>query len=342
MKHSHKSLKSLICISVLAALFAIPHAMAQSSNSKTQGALQSTSEVAPGTDTPASQPEDFGPFRNSSEDAVSFHTNDFADLQMERALFHAQEGEYRLPQPVGPAEKEMVQVQTEAEFCYSCVLSGIQIPPLNMGGNNGDKPKVNNNRGLFGGIPLNTATGARNLPPDQSMKIAIKQMCDYVKKNPSCSPNRHAIVSDASRGSGDIRTSIIDVSTCGTSGDAKIVDGPFPTGGGSGGIGNVSGSHATPPGFFKMGDMGLNTRKKWPTCSNGVNFNYFLMHGQGCKYGLPGESCGNTNARKREVLYHTWPQIGASTWGCTGVPTDRFCAWGDKLKGSCIYNYVGS
>lgn len=295
-------------------------------------------ETASGSST-TTKPSDYGPFKGdgTSSDALTFHTSDYSELQLQRFDNQMYNGPY-VPMPTtGTAALETVSTQTEAEFCLYCMLSQVQIPPINL---NGSLQTSKGNGQLSGGIPLNSVTSFSNQTPDQAMKQAIKEMCDYVKKNPSCGPNKYAIVSDASRGSGNIRTAIIDISTCAADGSAKVED-MFPTGGGSGGIGNIPQSHATPPGFFKLTDSGLNTRKKWPTCSNGNTFNYFIMEGQGCKYNMPGESCQNTNARKREILYHTWPQVGASTWGCTGVPQDRFCSWGDRIKGSCLYNYIG-
>lgn len=311
----------------------------QSARTTTKTRSTKSSEVATG----AKSNEDYGPFTgNKDSDAYNFATTDYSTLEMNRIMQRQYEGPYVSYPTTSSPGIETVTTSTEGEFCLVCVLSQMQIPPINLngslGGSGGSRKSGDT---LSGGIPLNTVTSYSNQTPDAAMKTAIKHMCEYVKKNPSCGPNKHAVVSDVSRGTGSIRTSIIDISTCDSSGNAKVLD-HFPTGGGSGGIGNIPQSHATPPGFFKLTASGLNTRKNWPTCSNGNGFNYFLMEGQGCKYGASGESCQNTNSVKREILYHTWPQIGASTWGCTGVPQDRFCSWGDKIKGSCLYNYIGS
>lgn len=278
----------------------------------------------------AQKQEDYGPFKGTSPDAVTF-----SDDEIYMTLMRAQtpvpnqsyQGQYT-PSLTGPSSSS----NTEATTCVECELASRALSGLS----NLNFPNFNNSTSLNTGIPLSTVTAYDNLPPDESMKRAIAEMMAYIKKNPGCGPNRYAVVSDVSKGSGKIRTAIIDVST------GKIAA-QFPTGGGSGGVGNVPQSHATPPGFFRLTQSGLNTRKNWPTCGpgTGVNFNYLLMEGQGCRYGVAGESCANTNAVSREILFHTWPRIGASTWGCTGVPQSTFCDWAPKLSGACLYNYIG-
>ncbi len=332
----------IFCAYVASALAISAHAQNSKSVPTKTGTVADKPKTSRSTETAKETIPDYGSVKGngSSQDALSFETQDYSNLEMDRIQRQQYLGPYvSLPTTPTPEMETAPKDPTEAEFCLFCALSQMQIPPINMNGTLGGSGGGNGQ--LSGGIPLGSVTSYSNLSPDEAMKQAIKQMCDYVKKNPSCGPNKYAIVSDASRGSSNIRTAIIDISTCGTNGDAKVAD-MFPTGGGSGGIGNVSGSHATPPGFFKLTESGRNTRKNWPTCTNGNSFNYFIMEGQGCKYKMPGESCQNTNARAREILYHTWPQVGASTWGCTGVPQDRFCSWGDKIKGSCLYNYTGS
>lgn len=289
-----------------------------------------------------------GPFTGKGPDALSFYTTDFSRLQYEQTMYYMYQDAYK-PPPQELVTKQYVTVQTEADFCYACVMSQLTIPPLKLP-SWGDGKSTNATEATgpitdapVGGIPLSLAATTTNMSVDESMKDAIKDMCEYVKKNSNCQKNSLAIVSDVSRGSNNIRTVFIDTNKCDQPNqDGIITEGPFATGGGVGGVGNVPQSKATPPGYFQLTAHGLNTRKKWPTCGgSNSDFNYFLMEGQGCKYNVRGESCQNTNARRREILYHTWARVGSSTWGCTGVSTQVFCKYGKQVKNACLYNYTG-
>lgn len=249
--------------------------------------------------------------------------------------------------------------QTEAAICYDCIQPshssqqnwmGSLLPLLGSVSKINFSSQGNSELGtssVFQGLPTEVlAKDDTNFeaPADDSMKEAIKHMLDYVKKNPSCAaPNKYALVNNIS-GKGKMgQTAIIDLTQGG-----KIVD-YFATGMGTGGIGNVKGSLASPPGFFKLGNSTLLNKQravpgKWRSCGSGKDeFNYLLVEGQGCKASslLPGENCNNTNAREREILVHSWYQ-GHATWGCTGFSLNKFCNWGPKLKNACMYNYTGN
>lgn len=199
---------------------------------------------------------------------------------------------------------------TEAGFCLFCERSGIN--QIDLGSASGSKTGFDNAYKAF-----------RNAAQ---------------KHSPQCLNKPYIMITDLSRGTDNNMSYIL---ARGADGSYRRVD-SFQTGQGKG-VSNKSGSNFSPSGLLRLNGFGMYDGRRengkwytWPIYrdAKGNRFNYIVTSGLEPK---------NRNASARGVAFHPITySTGGTTKGCTGIPTDRFYIWADRLKDSCAYNYDGS